>query len=172
MAAGTYDGVLRTAIRALKYRGLGQVSVPLGRLAAQRFSPDRAAIVVPVPAHPRRTRRRGLDHADLLAEVVAQATGLALAPDGLVRVRATAPQFALDPAERRRNVAGAFAAGRPVRDRTVLLVDDVHTTGATANECAIALLRGGAIAVDVCTVARAILPSTGLDAAGAVAVRR
>jgi predicted amidophosphoribosyltransferase len=159
VAAGVYDGALRTAIRALKYRRVTGLGVPLGRLAAaQLAAPGRTALVVPVPPHRARTARRGIDHATLIAEAVAHAVAIESAPQGLVRVRATAPQYTLSPEGRRENVAGAFESGPEVAGRDVILVDDVHTTGATVDECSLALLGGGALSGDVCTVARAVLP--------------
>jgi ComF family protein len=159
VAAGVYEGVLRRAIHALKYRGVGEIGVPLGMLAAAQLgTAEQDSLVVPVPAHSDRKARRGIDHAALIAIAVADAAGLEIETRGLVRVRATLPQYSLTPDERRKNVAGAFKPRPEVLGRVVILVDDVHTTGATARECAATLLSGGASAVDVCTVARAVGP--------------
>src|SRR5262249_5466032 len=100
---------------------------------------------------------RGFNQALLLARTLARRRGLALAPRALVRTRATHAQPGLAALARRRNLAGAFAVPRPadVRGRDVVLVDDVLTTGATADTCARVLLDAGAARIDVYTAGRA-----------------
>jgi ComF family protein len=114
-------------------------------------------MVLPVPLHRRRERQRGFNQAALLAERVAAVAGARLGGRNCVRVRDTAPQTGLRGAERRKNVRGAFAVPRPekVRGLRLLLVDDVLTTGATADSCARALLAAGAKGIWVLTLARA-----------------
>jgi ComF family protein len=114
-------------------------------------------LVVPVPLHPRRLRWRGFNQAALLGSVVAQKTGCKLDVASLARTRDTPPQTWQENAQRRQNVRGAFAVTRPHRivNRSLLLVDDVMTTGATLDECARTLLAAGARKVDVFTLARA-----------------
>lgn len=119
-----------------------------------------ADIAAPVPLHRSRLYARRYNQASLLAQALGRATGLAVQPDLLARHRATPSQGHMSPTARRRNVQGAFRL-RPgfeelVRDRRVLLVDDVLTTGATAGECARTLKRAGAAAVDVLTLARVV----------------
>lgn len=115
----------------------------------------RGDIVVPVPLHRRRRRQRGYDQAHLLARAIGAAAALPLAP-ALVKVRDRPPQSSLGLSGRRRNAAGAYRARRqpPLGGKRVILVDDVFTTGATAEACARVLLRAGARSVDVLTVAR------------------
>ena len=159
-SAGRHAGVLRDAIHALKYKGIVGVAPALGRLAAERCSAQRAGtVVVPVPAHPSHVRRRGVDHAALIAREVSVVLGMRCAIHALRRTRPTLPQVGLTRAQRTANVAGSVAAGVPesVAARDVLLVDDVMTTGATARECAAVLLAAHAASVAVCTVARATL---------------
>lgn len=133
--------------------------VPIGILqeligeAARRAPGARPEIVVPVPLHPRRLRTRGFNPAALLAHGVARATGSQAAPRALRRVRDTPSQTGLARAARRRNVAGAFVCNAAL-PRTVWLVDDVVTTGATLSECARVLRRGGARRVVGLCVAR------------------
>lgn len=112
-------------------------------------------LVVPVPLHWRRRWQRGLNQAEVLARAVGARHGLPVAPRLLVRVRATPPQQG-DGAARARNVRGAFRVRTPARvaGRRLLLVDDVFTTGATANACARSLREAGAAAVGVLTLAR------------------
>ena len=114
--------------------------------------------MVPVPLHISRLRWRGFNQAHWLARSLAHQQQISIDPFVLERTRATAPQVQLDMASRRRNVTGAFRVTdtRRVHDRSVLLIDDVYTTGATANECSRTLRRAGAAAVDVLVLARAV----------------
>jgi len=115
-------------------------------------------VVIPVPLHRGRLRWRGFNQAALLGVAVARRLRRPLDVTTLVRVRATPPQTAQNHSERRRNVHAAFTVKRPQRvtNRRVLLIDDVMTTGATADECARTLLAAGARRVDVLTLARAL----------------
>lgn len=159
---GPFHGVTRDALHAIKYRGERRLAEPLGAAVARRWARVGvgADIVTNVPVHADRGRERGYDQARLIAQVAARHLVLPFDPM-LVRRRATIAQFDLDRRRRATNVQGAFAIdpGRPttaasVRDRWVLLVDDVATTGATLSACAIALLDAGALAVSAITVAR------------------
>lgn len=109
--------------------------------------------LVPVPLHWLRRWRRGFNQAEVLARAVGRRHGLPVLPRALRRVRATPLQHG-DFEARRRNVREAFAAGGELTGRRLLLVDDVFTTGATADACAAALLEAGAAAVGVLTLAR------------------
>jgi ComF family protein len=115
-------------------------------------------LIVPVPLHRRRLRWRGFNQSALLADAVSTRSGRPADAFTLARVRPTPPQVGLGEGDRRRNVAGAFIVRRQasVRRRTVLLVDDVMTTGATVDECARVLRRAGAARVDVLVLARAL----------------
>jgi predicted amidophosphoribosyltransferase len=106
----------------------------------------RAEIVTSVPLHAARRRERGYDQAACLAEALADAIGAPFVPGVIERVRATRAQSELGPEARRRNVAGAFLVTRPawIAGRSVLLVDDVVTTGATLAEGLAALRAAGA----------------------------
>ena len=148
---------LAAAIHHLKYARRRRLAGPLGALLAERFPFGDGVLLVPVPLHTSRLRRRGFNQAVALARVLGRQRGLPIAPRVLARTRATSAQAALAAAERRRNLLGAFAVRRPtlVAGRHVVLVDDVLTTGATANACAEALLAAGARRVDVYTVGRA-----------------
>jgi len=109
--------------------------------------------LVPVPLHRMRLALRGFNQADELCRPVARATGLPIVRPAR-RIRPTAPQTGLDAKARRRNLLGAFVIHKPFRIRYPVIVDDVITTGSTANEFATALLAAGAERVGVLAVAR------------------
>jgi ComF family protein len=145
---------LARAVRALKFRGHRAAGASLGAALADLLPLPADAMVVPVPLHVSRLRERGYNQAALLARGLARTARLRLAPRALVRRRPTPSQAHLDAFARRSNLAGAFAARRPVEGATVALVDDVLTTGATADACARALRAAGAAQVIVLTVGR------------------
>ncbi|MFP4446036.1 MAG: ComF family protein [Desulfosudaceae bacterium] len=168
-AAGIYDQSLMTMVQQLKYGRRTELARPLGRvlLAGLRRWYDPAGFdwIVPVPLHLRKQRQRGFNQVYLLLRQwprQARESGLEI-PDGrvnrhlLVRSRPTRSQTRLSRKERRHNVRGAFAARRKadIRGRSILLVDDVYTTGATVEECARVLRAAGAAAVHVLSLARA-----------------
>jgi ComF family protein len=157
---GPFEGALRILVHELKYRGRRRVAARLAGLLLEESDIRRVlgagADIVPVPLHPKRRRQRGFNQAELLAAALARGSGLALSPGVLVRRKDTSPQAGLSSAARRRNVAGAFAVRHRSRvmGRTLVLVDDVTTTGATASACARALKDAGAAEVRLVTVAR------------------
>jgi ComF family protein len=154
---------LRTVVQRFKYGRKVSLGKPLGRLMArgcEEFLQDCGAdLIVPVPLHPKRLRWRGFNQSVLLALQVSRACGTLMDPFALVRLRETPPQTQLTEEERRKNVRGAFTLNpdRPVEDKTILLIDDVYTSGATVNECSRVLRRGGAAEVYVLILARAVL---------------
>jgi ComF family protein len=145
---------------ALKYRGrhktAERLAIRLHASARCRSLLEASDVIVGVPLHPERERRRGFNQADLLAVALARGCGLPVSR-GLERTRNTRSQTDLSAPDRRRNVLNAFAVGsdRALKDAAVVLVDDVTTTGATLRECAAALLAHGAREVRSITVARA-----------------
>jgi ComF family protein len=157
-SAVIFEGPLRQAIHHLKYSGRSSLAEPLGSFLSERWSagPLPADLIVPVPLHPARLRERGYNQSTLLAVQLARASRLPLAEDALKRIRATMPQVTLNAVEREANVRDAFEARADlVRERRVLLVDDVCTTGATLTACSRALKRAGATSVWALTLARA-----------------
>ncbi|MFZ1986328.1 MAG: ComF family protein, partial [Desulfatitalea sp.] len=172
-AAGLYEGALRTAIHQLKYQGRDTLAKPLGRLLWQtlgrHWDPAQIDRVVPVPLHPRRLRQRGFNQACALVQewprlAERQAVKVAgdwIDPRMLRRLRPTPPQTGLPREQRVTNMTRAFEVdGRrgshPLQAQRVLLVDDVMTTGTTADACAQTLLAAGAAEVRVLTLARAV----------------
>jgi competence protein ComFC len=156
---GGFHGPLRSAIHSLKYKGNLSLGDVLARPLIQLL-PDlgwSVDLVIPVPLAIARLRERGYNQAELLARPIALALGIPYAPKALVKIRETRPQVDLKAAERVENVAGAFRGeGRMVSRRSVLLVDDVATTGATLQACAAALIQAGAATVYCLTLARAL----------------
>src|SRR5262245_4916506 len=165
-AATLHVGAAAEWVRRFKYpaRGLAgldaaaeAVAFAAMRALAAEVPGGAPACVVPVPLHPRRLRARGFSPASLLARALAREVRAPFAPARLVRVRDTRSQTELSRAERRRNVAGAFAARAPAAGR-LWLVDDVVTTGSTLAEAARALRRAGAReVVGVCLAWRPLL---------------
>jgi len=155
-AGGLYGGPLADAIQALKYGARPAVARPLGAWLAGRVALPPGAVLVPVPLGRRRRISRGYDQAALLAGHLARASGRPRLLGALRRQRETPPQVGRTRAERARNVAGAFVpGGRRVAGLDVVLVDDVVTTGATADAAAAALRAAGARSVTVVALARA-----------------
>lgn len=155
-AIGAYAGALRAIIHAMKYEGRRSLARPLAALMRVRGADalEGAECLVPVPLHRSRRRERGFDQAADLARHL----GLPVR-HALRRLRATASQTGLPAAQRHRNVRGAFVATRAARrliGRTIVLIDDVSTTGATLEACARALKEAGMKEVRALTAARVV----------------
>jgi ComF family protein len=163
-AAYVYDGPCRDLIHSFKYHNKTHLRRPLALLTIDSLSdfitsqaPD---LIMPVPLHRARLRSRGFNQAILLGEVISRRSRIPLDRDNLKRVRWTEPQVSLSADERRTNVKGAFSVKDPSRVNgcSILLVDDVLTTGSTVDECSRILKSAGASTVSVVTVARALSP--------------
>jgi ComF family protein len=153
-----FEGVLRRAMHSLKYQNCTALAEPLGGLMAAYWEQSARSVdvLVPVPLHASRLRRRGYNQSALLAREMARRVSLPVDEQTLLRERATVSQVGLDAGQRRENVRGAFRFnGDGLAGKRVLLVDDVCTTGATLESCAIALREGGARSVHALTLARA-----------------
>jgi len=163
-AATVYDDVAQDAIALFKYGSRQLLAGPLAALMAEfaerEIDLTRYDAVVPVPLHRVRRRERGFNQAEELARDLSERFPFLRVHNALIRIRETPQQTRLQYDERRRNIKGAFAVGHDgdCRGKTLLVVDDVITTGATAEECARTLRRGGAKRVDALAVARAIRP--------------
>lgn len=158
-AVFVYAPPLDYLVRRFKFDGRLECGRLLGRLLAERGAALPADCLLPVPLHDGRLRERGFNQALVLARAIGRARSIRLAPGLAVRARATPVQTALNAAERRRNVRGAFVLRDSPRGLRVAIVDDVLTTGATVDELARVLLRAGARDVQVCALARAQAPS-------------
>ena len=150
-ALGKYEGRLRDFVLALKFRGSRYLADEFGRRLASAVA-RKVDLVVPVPMSRWKLLFRGYNAAALVAERMALHAGLPFSSRALRKIRRTKPQADLDLEERLVNPRGAYRS-KPVRG-AVLLVDDVLTTGATANACTEALRAGGATEVHVAVVAR------------------
>lgn len=154
-AFGLYGGALAIAVRRFKYQGRSDLAKPLASLLARVGAPPGADLVVPVPMHPRRLAERGYNHASLLARAYAGIVDLPSSPRGLARLCDTPRQATLDRAGRLANVEGVFVAPRraAIEGRSVVLVDDVASTGATIKACTAALFASGAARVTALVLA-------------------
>ncbi|MCW3058218.1 MAG: putative amidophosphoribosyltransferase [Capsulimonas sp.] len=159
-ALGAYDGVLRHAIHLFKYRDRPQLAQPLGHILAQHLQTGDLFetpfdLIVPVPMHPARQRVRGYNQSERLARVLSQELGIPMDAKSLYRTRNTRPQVGLASGARESNLIGAFAIRNPsaITGKTILLLDDVSTTGSSLNECAAALKSAGAKTVYGLTLA-------------------
>ena len=161
-SALVYQGAVRRLVHRFKYDHQTWMAVPFARLLCGVLQEMTAAepvdVLVPVPLHRRRRRQRGFNQADLMARRMKAhlPEAVELVAGALSRPVATAPQAGLGRQLRRKNVAAAFIVNCPdrIRSRHILLIDDVYTTGATADACAKALIRAGAAGVNVLTLAR------------------
>ena len=164
VAYGAYDGGLRELIHLLKYEQVTPAAAVLGGMLAQAIAKLRlegAIVVVPVPLHRSKRRQRGFNQSELIVRTALKKLPelhATLDPKVLERVRATVSQIGLTRPQRKENLRGAFRVAHPstVKGTSVLLVDDVFTTGTTISECARVLRRAGAEHVWIATVARTL----------------
>jgi ComF family protein len=160
-AAVAYGEVARKVALKLKYSGRPAVAETLAHFMQRHLAEeDHEAILVPVPLHRWRIWKRGYNQSALIAQALAEHGGLAIEVDLIRRVKPTPPLKGMGRRERALTVRGAFAMREGVRDsvagRTLVLVDDVYTSGATANACARLLKRSGARAVNIVCWARVV----------------
>ena len=167
---GPFDETFQKIIHLFKYSRKLSLSKPLAALMGAtvrgdaRYSPMEA--LIPVPLHSVKCRARGYNQSELLARDLSRITGLPLLDKVLVRAINTQSQSKLNLSARVENVQDAFRikGSRQIQDRRIVLVDDVLTTGATADACARTLLRAGAAQVSVVTIARAVEPGASGEA--------
>lgn len=153
---GFYEGKLQKLIHLLKYEGVYPLSGPLTDFLVRSLPRhQRFDAIVPMPMHWWKRWQRGFNQSQLLAEGLSKRTAIPVL-EAVRRSRASRAQAGLSDQERRVNVRGAFEVAKPadIKDRHLLLIDDVLTTGATASACAAALKKSGAASVTALTVAR------------------
>ena len=158
-SAYLYDGPIRDAIHAFKFRSAKSLCVLLAQQMTQAWISYvmQTDVLIPVPLHPTREQKRGYNQATLLARELGCELNVPVVEDELIRTRNTASQTHLNQEERMKNVAGAFVCLTKDRfkGKRVTLIDDVATTGATLDACALALEVAGAEKVGAFTLARA-----------------
>lgn len=145
-----YEGLLRDVILQWKFADHPQYAPALARLMADRLPKE--GLIIPVPLHPKKLRKRTYNHAALLAQALGRLSGLPVDVLSLRKLRDGGFQAAKTKAQRQRLSGTDFAAHPRIAGRQVILVDDIFTTGATARACALALRRAGAASVVVRTL--------------------
>ncbi|MDR0529100.1 MAG: ComF family protein [Zoogloeaceae bacterium] len=151
-----YDFPVSPLIQAFKYRAVFAPAQSWGTRLAALTNDAATDCVLPIPLHAERLKARGYNQSLELARHIARARGLPLLPDTLHKIRATTPQAGLSLKARQKNLRRAFECRRDLSGKNILLVDDVLTTGTTANEAARALKARGARAVWIAVVARTL----------------
>ena len=155
-----YKGALRELVHVFKYEGDLRAGDTLSRYLAENVPEDLEPydIIIPVPIHIKKLREREFNHAVILCRKLSKVSNTLCDFALLKKIRETRSQFEIkNERERRKNVSGAFSVPFPerIRRRSVLVVDDVYTTGSTSDECAKTLIKSGASRVQVLTLARA-----------------
>ena len=154
MSFGLYEDTLASAIHFFKFQRIRRLHRPLGDLLLW-YDMSGIDALVPVPLSVMGLRERGFNQSLLLAKSLSEKTRVSLIMDGLLKKTDTPAQIGLSKKERGLNLKGSFTAERNFSGMRLLLLDDVMTTGSTANECSKVLLRAGAKEVLVLTLARA-----------------
>lgn len=155
-----FEGTIRQAIHELKYHNLKAISITLAELLVDYLNDNSlpGEVLVPVPMHPKRLKERGYNHSSLLARDLGNLTNLPVIEDCLIRLKNSPYQArAATVIERRQNVSGAFLCrDARLKGKRIIIIDDVCTSGATLEACALALKNGDAISVWGLTLAREI----------------
>jgi len=156
---GLYQGVLREAILLLKYQGVKGLILPLGKIlleyCEENIDLSSFDLIFPVPLFRSKKREREFNQAEAFAQIIGKRYSLPVPNDNLLRIRDTRKMSGLNLEERRRNVKGAFVVRKKekIKNKRILLTDDICTTGATVDECSKVLLTAGAKEVTVLTLA-------------------
>ncbi len=152
---GLYDGVLKKAINQFKYNRIKRIAQPLSDKILQTKLPA-VDIIIPVSLHEKRLRQKEFNQSALLAKHIAKNLGIPMILDCLVKTRDTMPQVGLSAKARKRNIKKAYEIKNRERvyGKSVMLIDDVYTTGATVRECSKVLKKAGATDIHVITLAR------------------
>jgi competence protein ComFC len=157
-----YKGKLKDIILLYKYRYLRVLGKDLAYFIHRSLGREErlwggVEAIIPVPLHPKKRRQRGFNQAQVIAKCLAELTGIELVEKRLIKTKNVPPQTSLESKDRKKNVLGAFRVVKEeaIKDRVVLLVDDVYTTGATIKECSFALREAGVKEVRAVTLARA-----------------
>jgi competence protein ComFC len=155
-----FEGVIREAVHRLKYNNLRAIAASLAKLMVDHLDkyPVSADVLIPVPLHPKRLRERGYNQSALLARHIGKIKNLQVDETSLVRTLYILPQARTASVQARRiNVTGGFTCfNDKMKDKEIILIDDVSTSGATLNACAVALKARGAKAVQGLSLAKEI----------------
>lgn len=156
-SAYLYEGALREAVKSLKFSGQEQFGVLFGKILAEKLGKievlKRCDIIIPVPLYPSRQAERGYNQSEIIANVIASSFEIPMVTDVLFRIRDTKKQSTLKGLERMENVKDAFVAHSSVKDKKIILVDDICTMGATLKACEEALRiegSGDVYAITLC----------------------
>jgi competence protein ComFC len=155
---GLYEGVLKKTISLLKFYGIRRLSRPLSDVMLNMKIPE-TDIVIPVPLHEKRLKKREFNQSALIARYLAESKGIKVVLNSLVKIRDTMPQVGLSSQERKKNIKGAFSVENNsfITGKDIVLVDDVVTTGATVRECSKVLKKAGARDIYVITLAHGMM---------------
>lgn len=162
-AVGIYENELKKAVTRFKYGKKIHLSKPLGSLmnkyAKNMVDMKSIDIIIPVPLHTKRLHERGFNQSELLSLEISRYFGVPTVTGILHRIRETLPQFDLPPKERFKNIKGSFMVGNHdyIKDKRIMLVDDIYTTGSTISECTRVLKEAQAAKVHVLTLSRALM---------------
>jgi len=161
-SCGQYMGSLKDIIILFKYRGFRVLGKDLASFAVTALGREESLwwdvdCLIPVPLFPKKERQRGFNQAAILAQELALRKNVRFLEGQLIKVKNTSPQTSLEAAERHKNLKGAFDVipNHNIAGKTVLIVDDVYTTGSTLQECSLALMKAGALEVRALTIAQA-----------------
>ena len=161
-SAVAYDDLSRGLVLKLKYGRKVALARTMAHYMEPLLDPDTTdGLLIAVPLHRSRLWQRGFNQSALVAHEIAKRTGLGHSPRAIRRIKRTPPLKGMSLLQRRKTMAGAFSVNpdMDLHGRTVVLVDDVLTTGSTANACARALMRAGAGRVELLTWARVVRPA-------------
>ena len=160
MAAVAYGETARSIILKFKYGGKPGLAKTIAKYLVRYVEPYRDALIVPVPLHKWRLWSRGFNQSAMIAHQLSRANGAAHVPDLLLRTKKTPVLRGLGRLEREKTVSGAFTINprhhASIKNKTIVLIDDVYTTGSTTNACAKVLKRAGAARVYILCWARVI----------------
>ncbi|MFP4693309.1 MAG: ComF family protein [Halothece sp.] len=161
LAWGKYEGMLKRAIASLKYEQKPEIARPLGEklgetwLKTATFPTSLQPVVIPIPLHPEKEKQRGYNQAQLIARSFCQVTNFPLHTQGLKRIKNTEALFGLTPQQRQQQLDRAFTVGKKLNPKQpIILLDDIYTTGTTAQAAQITLQQVGGKVLAVTAVAK------------------
>lgn len=152
----SHQGAVSEAIYAFKYKNRRVYGDIFARKLAEHYgkflNERRVTLIIPIPLHKSRKRKRGYNQAEILARYLGKYTQIEVDSYSLIRVKKTVPQKKYNDKERKKNIKNAFALRRPIHARCVVLIDDIYTTGSTINEAAKVLKKSGVSKVYFLTI--------------------